>query len=98
MKRTHRLVVPNGTYQKDGEEKTRWLEIGAVLQKDDGRKVVKLEALPISAEFDGWVQMFPIEDKSESGYEKAKQVAQDFKQNTQVESEDEPIDMSSIPF
>jgi hypothetical protein len=61
MKRTHNLKVANGKYTKDGDEKTRWLTIGALLQ-GDGKMKLKLDTIPIS-EFDGWVQCFPVEDR-----------------------------------
>ena len=61
MKRIKRLVVPNGTYQKDGEEKTSWLNIGHILS--DGQKTkIKFDCLPVG-EFDGWVQVFDVEER-----------------------------------
>ena len=29
-----KLSVANGTYQKDGQEKTRWVNVGVILEKD----------------------------------------------------------------
>lgn len=61
MKRIKRLVVPNGTYQKDGQEKTSWLNIGHVLS--DGQKTkIKLDSMPVG-EFDGWVQVFDVDEE-----------------------------------
>ena len=61
MKRIKRLVVPNGQYQKDGQEKTSWLNIGHILS--DGTKTkIKFDCLPVG-EFDGWVQVFDVEDQ-----------------------------------
>lgn len=39
---TKRLVVKNGSYQKGGEEKTRWLQIGAV-HEHEGREYITLD-------------------------------------------------------
>lgn len=39
---TKRLVVKNGSYQKDGEEKSRWLQIGAV-HEYEGREYITLD-------------------------------------------------------
>jgi len=62
MKRIKRLVVPNGTYQKDGQEKTSWLNIGHILS--DGQKSkIKLDCLPVGGEFDGWVQIFDVDEE-----------------------------------
>ena len=61
MKRIKRLVVPNGTYQKDGQEKTSWLNIGHILS--DGQKTkIKFDCLPVG-EFDGWVQVFDLDEE-----------------------------------
>jgi len=61
MKRIKRLVVPNGTYQKDGQEKTSWLNIGHILS--DGQKTkIKLDSMPVG-EFDGWVQVFDVDEE-----------------------------------
>lgn len=66
MKRIKRLVVPNGTYTKDGQEKTSWLTIGSMLKADDGRVKLKLDAMPVS-DFDGWVNVFDLEDAPAGG-------------------------------
>ena len=60
MKRIKKLSVPNGTYQKDGQEKTSWLNIGYILS--DGQKTkIKLDSMPVG-EFDGWVQVFDLDE------------------------------------
>jgi hypothetical protein len=62
MKRVKKLMVANGEYQHEGQTKTRWLEVGSLLEKD-GKQKLKLDALPIKADFDGWVEMFDIEPR-----------------------------------
>jgi hypothetical protein len=65
MNRTHNLKVPSGTYTVEGTEKTRWLTIGGLIK--DGDKVkIKLDAIPVSAEWDGWIQAFEVEDKPQA--------------------------------
>ena len=61
MKRVKRLVVPNGTYQKDGQEKTSWLNVGHILS-DGSKTKIKFDCLPVG-EFDGWVQVFDVEEQ-----------------------------------
>jgi hypothetical protein len=39
---TKKLMVKNGSYQKDGEEKNRWLQIGAV-HEYEGREYITLD-------------------------------------------------------
>jgi len=61
MKRIKRLVVPNGTYTKDGQEKTSWLNVGHILS--DGQKSkIKIDCWPVG-EFDGWVQIFDVDEE-----------------------------------
>ncbi len=61
MKRIKRLVVPSGTYVKDGQEKTSWLTIGSMLKAEDGKVKLKLDAMPV-CDFDGWVNVFDLDD------------------------------------
>ena len=59
--------VANGTYtDKSGKEQTSWLTIGKVIEKQNGKLVLKLDCVPVA--FDGWVQFFdpPADDKSKS--------------------------------
>jgi hypothetical protein len=60
------LVFPNEKYMKDGVEKTKWLNCGIVLQKDDGSISVKINCLPINMQ-EGWFNVFaPREDNRQA--------------------------------
>jgi hypothetical protein len=55
------------------QEKTRWNRHGKLIQKDDGKYVVKLDNLPIFTDPDsaGWIQVFEPRDEnktSEGGF------------------------------
>ena len=65
MNRTHNLKVPNGTYEVEGVEKTRWLTIGGLIADGDKLKI-KLDAIPVGAEWVGWIQAFKVEDKPQA--------------------------------
>jgi len=56
MPKIYDLCAPNGTYTdpKSGEERTRWINCGALIEKQNGRRAVKLESLPV--EFNGWLE------------------------------------------
>jgi hypothetical protein len=57
------LKAATGTYQLNGEEKTRWVTIGSVFKNDETKKTsMKIDALPCGNEWDGWVQMFEPEE------------------------------------
>ena len=56
------IVFPSGSYVKDGAEKTVWLKCGVLLQKDDGKFCMKLDALPINMN-EGWFNVFEDDPK-----------------------------------
>ena len=59
MDKTYVLVQSQGNYTVDGQEKTRWMQIGVLLEKADGKRAVKLNVLPIpNKEGDIWLQGF----------------------------------------
>jgi len=43
MKVKYEIVAPNGKYNKDGQEKTRWQNVGVLLEGDDGRMAIALD-------------------------------------------------------
>ena len=59
------VVASTGKYQTaNGDEKSRWMKCGVVIEGDDGRLSLKLEAVPIG-EFSGWFSLFPPKDRQE---------------------------------
>lgn len=44
-----------------GEEKTRYLNIGVVFERDDGSLSMKLESLPVN--FSGWINFYPPKEQ-----------------------------------
>lgn len=60
MKATHKLMVAGEKYtDKEGKEKTKWTQLGVMLQ-GDGKISIKLETLPVN--FDGWINCYAIEE------------------------------------
>ena len=56
------VMFPNGKYLKDGEEKTRWLKCGVLLETDKGMRL-KLECIPLGIEpGSGWFSIFEKKD------------------------------------
>ena len=53
------IMCPTGKYNtQDGQEKTRWLKCGIMLQTDNGFRI-KMEAMPVGvADFEGWFSVF----------------------------------------
>lgn len=58
-----RIVAPNGSYEKDGQQKTRWLTCGTLLKTDNGLRI-KMDAIPV--ESDGWFSVFTDDDKPQA--------------------------------
>jgi hypothetical protein len=44
------LAVANGTYEKDGQQKTRWVNVGKILEKD-GKEFMLIDPLVNFAAF-----------------------------------------------
>ena len=61
----YELMAPVGSYQKDGETKTRWLKCGAIFTGDNGPKI-KIDCTPTSVidrdgnsvAWNGWLNAF----------------------------------------
>ncbi len=63
MKKTHDAVATVGKYKdKDGAEKKRYVTVGAIFQDDQGRMSLKLDAVPCSPEWSGWISFYPKSD------------------------------------
>ncbi len=106
---THNITVPEN-YKKDGEDKTRWNNIGVILKiEKDGRtrNVIKLNSIPLG--WDGFANIFPIDKnrgktavdqaRDEYNQENANPDA-DINQERNIANDpmNEPVDLSDIPF
>lgn len=59
MRKTGDLLVSNGTYKQGGEEKTRYLKLGAIFtDHQSGRESIKLDATPTKSDWNGWIGVF----------------------------------------
>ena len=61
------IVAPNGKYLKDGQEKTRWLRCGILMETDNGLRI-KLDCLPIGGSTEGglWLSVFDVDTEGHS--------------------------------
>lgn len=65
MKKIYDAVVTTGKYtDKSGKEKNRYLTVGAVMQNDEGRLSLKLEAIPVVG-FNGWINFYEPKPREE---------------------------------
>jgi hypothetical protein len=65
MKKIFDAVVSNGKYTQNGQEKTRYLNVGAVFEGDKGLSL-KLDALP-TVGFTGWINFYEPKPREQTG-------------------------------
>jgi hypothetical protein len=46
----------------ENKEKTQWLKVGVLIEKEDGKMRIKLDAIPVG-NWDGWLGVFEKEKK-----------------------------------
>ena len=74
MKKKYDVVATVGEYKtKDGATKKRYLTVGTVFEGEKGLSM-KLEALPLSKEWSGWLSLYEPRDNNQqqpkpSGYQ-----------------------------
>jgi hypothetical protein len=59
MKKKYDAVATVGKYtDREGNEKKRYVTIGAIFEDDQGRMSMKLDAVPCSPDWSGWVSFY----------------------------------------
>jgi hypothetical protein len=62
MKKTFDAVYAGEKYtDREGNEKTRFVNIGALFTRDDGSITLKLESIPVG--FNGWINFYTPKPK-----------------------------------
>lgn len=75
---TNKIVATVGTYKdrQTGEEKKRYLTVGTAFTDDQGRISLKIDAMPVSPEWSGWLSLYPLdEDRQQSAPRQQQQPA-----------------------
>jgi hypothetical protein len=66
MKKTHDAVYAGEKYtDREGNEKTRYVNVGVLFTRDDGSLTMKLESVPVG--FNGWINFYEPKDKEGDG-------------------------------
>ena len=53
------LVATIGEYKaQDGEIKKRYLKCGAMFENDEGNQSIKIDGLPVGADWSGWLSLY----------------------------------------
>ena len=66
-KRTHDLVATVGEYtnRQTGETKKLYQNCGSAFTNDDGNISIKLEALPLSKDWSGFLSLYPVKEREQ---------------------------------
>lgn len=60
------VVAVIGTYtNRNGEEKKRYMTVGAVFESDKGMSM-KLGAIPVGPEFNGWLSFYEPKERDDA--------------------------------
>ena len=98
LRKTHDAVYAGEKYtDRDGNEKTRYVNVGALFARDDGSMTMKLEAIPVG--FTGWINFYEPKDRDTGGgtpRQNAPRATQRPTPATQAPVYDEFVD--TIPF
>jgi hypothetical protein len=66
MKKTHDAVYAGEKYtDREGNEKTRYVNMGVMFTRDDGSVTAKIESIPVG--FNGWINFYPPKDEAGKG-------------------------------
>jgi hypothetical protein len=67
VKKKYDIVAKVGTYKNsEGEEKNRNINIGSVFQRDDNSFCMKLDSIPVSPDWSGWLNLYEPRKRDEA--------------------------------
>lgn len=64
-RKTHDIVATVGKYKVGDEEKKRFANCGSVFTDDQGRMSLKIDSIPVTPEWSGWLSLYPVEGREE---------------------------------
>lgn len=63
---THDVVATVGEYtDQHGEKKKRYFNVGKAFTNDEGNISIKLDGVPVSPEWSGWLSLFPVKERDQ---------------------------------
>lgn len=94
MKKTHNVVAVTGKYTDNtGQEKNRYVIVGAAFTREDGSMAIKMETIPVGTGWNGWLNLYLPKEKQQA----TAQPAQPAPAVQQTGGNDEPFN-DPIPF
>lgn len=103
MRKKYDIVATVGKYtdRQSGEEKKRYQNVGAVFEDDNGRLSIKLDTVPITPEWSGWLACYePDRERGGSrGQSAAPAPQRESRDNSAAMADaDDDIPFAPIPF
>jgi hypothetical protein len=62
-KKTHDVVATVGEYESQGEKKKRYVNCGSAFTNDQGQISIKLDTVPVSPQWSGWLSLYVPKDR-----------------------------------
>lgn len=63
MKQFKKVVASNGKYtDANGNEKNRYITVGKAFLRDDKSVTIKIDAMPVGPEFNGWLNLYDLDE------------------------------------
>lgn len=105
-KRTHDVTATIGEYTNAaGETKKRYVNCGSAFTDEQGRVSIKLDSVPCSPDWSGWLSLYEVRDKDgresdrrQNAPQQGQQRPQGGKQATAPANDGWDDPESSIPF
>ena len=90
-RRILRLRAKTGTYtdRQSGQEKNSYMSVGCILERDDGSRMYKLDAVPVN--FDGWLYEGDLESTQQPKAKPQEQRTVDPDHSTVLTEDDIPF-------
>ena len=64
MKQFKKVVATVGKYtDSNGQEKNRYVTVGKAFVRDDKSVSIKVDAMPVGPEFNGWLNLYDLDDE-----------------------------------
>jgi len=67
MKRIKKLVAVTGEYEKDGQTKKQYANIGSLFQREDGSMAIKIDTIPVN--FNGWASAYDLDEQRQQTHD-----------------------------
>jgi len=87
---THDIVATVGEYTLNNETKKRYQKCGIAFTNEDGGLSLKMEAMPITPDWSGWLSLYPKKE-----YDAARPPSEPVRQQPVTSSS---ADQDDIPF